>query len=85
MNYGKTVEQVSKFNYLECELSYLSEKDINNKINKYCYITGTLKRTSKNKIQKDSIMKLYKTMAVPIITYESETWTMSAQHISTIE
>lgn len=82
---NKAIEQVSKFNFLGCEITYTTETDINNKLNKFNYITGTLKRTLKNKARKDSLIKLYKTMAVPTITYGSETWTMTAQHIARIQ
>ena len=82
---NKTIEQVSKFNYLGCDISFVNEIDVNNKINKFSYITGTLKRSLRNKARKDSIMKLYKTMAVPTITYGSETWTMTAKHTARIQ
>ena len=82
---NKIIGQVSKFNFLGCEITFKNEIDINNKLNKFSYITGTLKRTLKNKARKDSIIKLYKTMAVPIITYGSETWTMTAQHTARIQ
>ena len=56
---------MTKLNFLGCEISYIMEIDINNKLNKFNYITGTLNRTLKNKARKDSIMKLYRTMAAP--------------------
>ena len=58
----------------------MAELDVKNKINKFSYITGTLRRTLKNKAQPSSIMKLYKSMAVPVIKYCSETWTMTEEH-----
>lgn len=79
------IEQVSHFNYLGCNVSYQGEFDIAGKINKFNYITGTLKRTLKNKARKDSIVKLYKSMAIPTLTYGSETWTITKQYHTKIQ
>ena len=71
---NKTLEQVSHFNYLGCEISLNEDKDIQNKTNKFQYICGTIQRTLKNKARKDTKLKFYKTMAVPVLLYGSETW-----------
>lgn len=81
----KIIEQVSECDYLGCKPSYKNEEDINGKINKFNQITGTLQRALKLKARKQSIIKLYKSMAVPTLTFGSETWTMSVRQISRIQ
>jgi hypothetical protein len=39
--------------------------------------SGTINRTLKNKICKDTLMKFYKIMAVPVLSYGSESWVTS--------
>ena len=51
----------------------------------YNQITGTLQCAVKHKATKEFVIKLYKSMAVPTLTYGSETWTMSARRISRIQ
>jgi hypothetical protein len=67
-----TLEQVEQFNYLGCKTSFIQERDVNNKIQKFQMVCGTISRTLKNKICKDTLMKFCKTMAVPILSYGSE-------------
>jgi hypothetical protein len=69
--------QVQQFNYLGCETSFIQESDINNKIQKFQMVCGTISRTLKNKTRKDTLMKFYKTTAVPILSYGSESWVTS--------
>jgi hypothetical protein len=64
-----TLEQVQQFNYLGCEASFIQERDVNNKIQKFQMVCGTISRTLKNKTHKDTLMKFYKTMAVPVLSY----------------
>jgi hypothetical protein len=72
-----TLEQVQQFNNLGCETSFIQERDVNNKIQKLQMVCGTISRTLKNKTCKDTLMKFYKTMAVPILSYGSESWVTS--------
>jgi hypothetical protein len=69
-----TLEQVQQFNYLGCETSFIQERDINNKIQKFQMVCGTISRTLENKTRKDTLMKFYKTMTVPTLSYGSESW-----------
>jgi hypothetical protein len=62
---------------LGCEISFVQERDVNNKIQKFQMVCGTISRTLKNKKRKDTLMKFYKTMAVTIISYCSESWVIS--------
>jgi hypothetical protein len=60
-----TLGQVQQFNYLGCETSFIQGRDVNNKIQKFQMVCGTISRALKNKTCKDTLMKFYKTMAVP--------------------
>ena len=48
---GKTIEQVRDFNYLGCNISYCERKEVNNKLNKFQRMCGTISRTLKGKTQ----------------------------------
>jgi hypothetical protein len=72
-----TSEQVQRFYYLGCENSFIQERDINNKIQKFQMVCGTMSRTLKSKTRKDILMKYYKTMAVSILSFGSKSWVTS--------
>jgi hypothetical protein len=69
-----TLEQVQQFKYLGCETSFIQERYVNNKIQKIQMVCVTISRTLTNETQKDTLMKFYKTMAVPVLSYGSESW-----------
>jgi hypothetical protein len=63
-------------------ISYKRELDIDNKLNNYLKITGILKnvfRPQKKKPLKKTRIKLYHTLALPVLLYGSETWTIKAR------
>ena len=60
----KTIEQVRDFNYLGCNISYCERKEVNNKVNKFQRMCGTISRTLKGKTQLSTHIKFYKVMAV---------------------
>ena len=80
----KTIEQVNCFNYLGCNISYNKNNDINNKLSKFNYICGTIKRSLK-KTSKLTKIKFYKVMAIPMLLYGSESWTLTKQDKRNIE
>jgi hypothetical protein len=51
---NQPIEQVSKFNYLGCQLSYKDEADVNHKLEKFNYMCSTIKRTLKNKTRMET-------------------------------
>ena len=63
---GKIIEQVRDFNYLGCNMSYCERKEVNNKINKYQRMCGTISKTLERKAQLSTQIKFYKAMAVPV-------------------
>lgn len=82
---NKPLEQVSHFDYLGCNITYDVDRDINNKISKFQWICGTINRTLKNKTRKETKLKFYKTMAVPVLTYGSESWIIKERDKSKLQ
>ena len=63
---------------LGCEISYENEKDIQQTVTKFAQILGILNNTFKpNLVQKSSRIKTYNALALPILLYGSEIWTLS--------
>jgi hypothetical protein len=61
-------------------LSYEGEMDIDNKVNNFLNITGILNNVFRpQKTLKKTRIKLYNTLALPILLYGSETWTIKAR------
>lgn len=79
------LEQVRHFNYLGCDISFDEERDLKQKVHKFQSICGTIKRTLKNKTRRDTVLKFYKTMAVPVLAYGAETWAMNRSDKRIIE
>ena len=71
------LEQVNSFNYLGCLISYDQEKDVERKLNKFQHMCGTIHRTLRNKTRKDTMIRFYKVLAVPLLTYGSENWVLN--------
>lgn len=78
------IEQVNNFNYLGCSVSYVKNDDVIKKINKFNYICGTIKRNLKQ-TRKETKLKFYKVMAVPMFLYGSECWTLRKSEERKIE
>ena len=62
-------------------VSYEKELDIDNKLHNYLKITGILNNVFRpqNKTLKKTRIKLYNTLALPVLLYVSETWTIKAR------
>jgi hypothetical protein len=69
---NQLVEQVSKFNYLGCRLSYQGEADVSHKLEKLNFMWSTIKWTLKNKTRIETQCKFYKVMAIS--AYVDVTW-----------
>ena len=66
-----------KMTYLGCEISYENEKDIKQKVVKFAQILGILNNTSKpTLVQESSRIKVQNALAVTILLYDSEIWTL---------
>lgn len=81
---GKTIEQINSFNYLGCNISYIKNEDIGNKINKFNHVCGVINRSLKN-TRKETKMKFYRVMAVPMLLYGSEFWILTKKEERRIE
>lgn len=79
------IQQVNNFNYLGCNVSYCQKEDINIKLNRFYRMCGTIRRTLKNKTLRSTQLKFYKIMAVPVLTYASENWTLNRSDRRKIE
>jgi hypothetical protein len=77
---NKIIEQVNSFNYLGNMISYETELDIDNKLHNYLKITGIINNMFRpqNTLKKTRI-KLYNTLALPVLLYGSETWTIKSR------
>ena len=73
----KPIEQVSSFKFLGCSLNLYTEEDIQRKVDKFNYINGTIKRTLGNKVRRETLLKFYKVMSLPVLLYGSETWVLN--------
>jgi hypothetical protein len=75
---------VRHFNYLGCDVSY--EKDnSDNRLAKFRNVCGTVHKYLKHKTRKDTRLKFYKTIAVPILIYSSEASVLSKREESKIQ
>jgi hypothetical protein len=60
-------------------ISYEKELDIDNKLHNYLKITGIINNVFiPQKTLKKTRIKLYNTLALPVLLYGSETWTVKA-------
>lgn len=74
---NKAIEQVSHFRSsksLVRIVSFVKYKGIANKIYKFQLIYGTVNSAFTNKDNKDTKMKFFTTLAVPLLQYGNEMW-----------
>jgi hypothetical protein len=77
---NKIIEQVNVFNCLGNMTSYERELDIGNKLNNCLKITGILNNVFRpQKTLTKTRIKLYNTLALPVLLYGSDTWTIKAR------
>ena len=68
------IEQVNTLRCLGNEISYQGEVVVSSKIAKFLRVNGLINSMLRsNKPQKETRLKVYNTLAVPVITYECET------------
>lgn len=79
------LEQVTRFNYLGCEITYGRDRDITSKIHKFQAICGTINRTFKKKARKETLLKFYDIMALPVLLYGCETWVQKQEDCRRLE
>jgi hypothetical protein len=74
LNNVSIIEQVSNLSYLGCNVTYKYD-DLNDKLTKFQNMCGVIARALKKKSMKETNLKFYQIMAVPVLLYGSETWT----------
>jgi hypothetical protein len=65
---------------LGCEIAYLENRGMEGKVTKFqhvCVCVWTIKRCLKSKTRKNTLLKVYKPMAVPVLPYGAETWSLT--------
>jgi len=77
----KIIEKVNSFNFLRNMISYEKELDIANKLHNYLKITGILNNVFRpqKKPLKETRIKLYHILALPVLLCGSETWIIKAR------
>jgi hypothetical protein len=81
---NQILEQVTCFNYLGYNISYVRSEDPEIKLPKFLQLTGTIKRTLLKRVRKETV-KFYKTLAVPVLLYGAENWTSTVPQKKRIE
>lgn len=79
------IEQVKYFKYLGCYISYERDIDLDKKLNNFRNVCGTIHRSLKNKTRKDTRIKFFNTIAVPMLTYGSEARIMTEKDKSKVQ
>jgi hypothetical protein len=77
---NKSVEQVNTFSYLGTLVLDENEKDADSKISEFLKIIGIINNIFKpNKVRENTRIKLYSTLALPVVLYGSEIWIIKAK------
>ena len=79
------IEQVNNFKFLGCNINIYKEEDLTKKVEKFNYINGTIKRTLGNKVRRETMLKFYKVMSIPLIMYGCETWIINKKERQKIQ
>jgi hypothetical protein len=73
----KILERVNEFKCLDYKLSFVGELDLPGKISKYSKTMGIINNVLKPcLVQKHTRIRIYKTLARPMLCYGSEAWTI---------
>jgi hypothetical protein len=74
LNNNSIIEQINSLSYPACSISYQNEIDTAVKITKFLQVSGIINRTLKvSQVQKHTRLKIYKTLALPALSYGCET------------
>jgi hypothetical protein len=77
---NQILKQVTCFNYLGCNISYVRFEDPEIKLAEFLQLIATIKR-----VRKETVLKFYKTLAVPDLLYGAENWTLTVPQKKRIE
>jgi hypothetical protein len=84
INY-ETLDQVSQFTYLGCNISYQFSNDVEFTLAQFLQLIGTIKRTIFKKVRTETILKLYNSLVLPTFLYGSENWILTTLQRRRIE
>jgi hypothetical protein len=74
---NKTLKQQNTFNCLGYNISYEGEKDLNIKAANFVKVSGIINQIFKpSLVSRHTRIYIYKTLARPVLSYESEAWTI---------
>ena len=82
---GKLIEQINQFKYLGYSLEYRKSQDVEIKLNRFRHFCGTIQRTLKHNVRRETLLKLYKVVALPLLLYGCECWTLTSDQLRRIE
>jgi hypothetical protein len=69
------IKQQSTFNYLGYNMSYEGEKVLNKKAENFVKVSGIINQIFKpSLVSRHTRIRIYKTLARPVLSYESEAW-----------
>jgi hypothetical protein len=72
-----TLKQQNTFNYLEYNISYEGEKDLNIKAANFVKVLGIINQIFKpSLVSRHTRIRIYGTLARPVLSYGSEAWTV---------
>jgi hypothetical protein len=77
MTNSTILEQVTNFNYLGCQLVSNKNYDLQNTLQKFICLCGTIKRHIAQQNSMRDILKFYKFLALPSLLYGSKCWTLT--------
>ena len=81
----ETLEQVSQFTYIGCNITYQFSNDVELKLSTFLQLINTTKRTIFEKVRTETILKIYNTPVLPTFLYGSENLTLTALQRRRIE
>jgi hypothetical protein len=74
---NKTLKQQNSFNYLGYNISCGGEKDLNIKAANFVKVSGIINQIFKpSLVSRHTRIRMYKTLAIPVLSYGSEAWTI---------
>jgi hypothetical protein len=74
---NKTLKQQNTFNYLRYNISYEGEKGLNIKAANFVKVLGITNQIFKpSLVSRHTRIRIYKTLARPVLSYGSEAWTL---------
>jgi hypothetical protein len=82
---NQILEQVTCFNYIGCNISYVRSEDPEIRLAKFLQLRATITRTLLKRVRKETVLKFYKTLAVPVLLYGAENWTLTVPQKKRIE